>query len=163
MVRSPLPFSVAAAILSGEIVQLRLQFRFQAVIGSGECIGELLGSARTEDDRGDRRVRQNPSDRQFRQRLASLAGVLACWLLIWSVSRRRELLPFLAGLAIFAAAMGTLAVSFHPCISCSRARRLSSRYRTDDRAGISKAGAATPTADRSLTSATINADKTGLT
>jgi hypothetical protein len=153
MVRSPLPFSVAAAILSGEIVQLRLQFRFQAVIGSGECIGELLGSARTEDDRGDR---------QFRQRLASLAGVLACWLLIWSVSRRRELLPFLAGLAIFAAAMGTLAVSFHPCISCSRARRLSSRYRTDDRAGISKAGAATPTADRSLTSATINADKTGL-
>ena len=43
-----------------------------------------------------------------------LAGVLACWLLIWSVSRRRELLPFLAGLAIFAAAMGTLAVSLYP-------------------------------------------------
>ena len=77
MVRSPLPYSVAAAILSGEIVQLHLQFRFQAVIGSGECIGELLGSARTEDDRRDRRVRQNPSDRQFRQRLASLAGELA--------------------------------------------------------------------------------------
>jgi cytochrome bd ubiquinol oxidase subunit II len=43
-----------------------------------------------------------------------LAGVLACWLLIWSVSRRRELLPFLAGLVIFAAAMGALAVSFYP-------------------------------------------------
>jgi hypothetical protein len=43
-----------------------------------------------------------------------LIGVLASRLLIWSVSRRRELLPFLAGLAIFAAAMGTLAVSFYP-------------------------------------------------
>ncbi|HTZ71417.1 MAG TPA: cytochrome d ubiquinol oxidase subunit II [Acetobacteraceae bacterium] len=43
-----------------------------------------------------------------------LAGILACWLLFWSVSRRRELLPFLAGIGIFAAAMGTLAISFYP-------------------------------------------------
>jgi cytochrome bd ubiquinol oxidase subunit II len=43
-----------------------------------------------------------------------LAGVLACWVLLWSVARRRELLPFLSGLVIFAAAMGTLAVSFYP-------------------------------------------------
>jgi cytochrome d ubiquinol oxidase subunit II len=43
-----------------------------------------------------------------------LLGVLACGLPHWSVRRRRELLPFLSGLAIFAAAMGTLAVSFYP-------------------------------------------------
>ena len=43
-----------------------------------------------------------------------LVGALACWLLMWSVSHRRELLPFFSGVLIFAAAMGTLAVSFYP-------------------------------------------------
>lgn len=46
--------------------------------------------------------------------LFPLAGALACWLLMWSASRRRELLPFLCGVVIFAAAMGTLAASFYP-------------------------------------------------
>ena len=43
-----------------------------------------------------------------------LAGLLACWLMHRSVAQRREVLPFLCGLVIFAAAMGTLAVSFYP-------------------------------------------------
>jgi len=48
--RSPLPaHRVAAAILSGEMPR-SVSAPFPAVIGSGEWIGQLLGSARTEDD-----------------------------------------------------------------------------------------------------------------
>lgn len=41
-------------------------------------------------------------------------GILSCAGMWISVHRRRELLPFLCGLLIFAAALGTLAVSFYP-------------------------------------------------
>ena len=41
-------------------------------------------------------------------------GVAACAAMAWAVLRRRGLLPFLAAVAIFAAAFGTLAISFYP-------------------------------------------------
>jgi cytochrome bd ubiquinol oxidase subunit II len=41
-------------------------------------------------------------------------GVVACLTMISAVRRRRELVPFLCAIAIFAAAMGTLATSFYP-------------------------------------------------
>lgn len=42
------------------------------------------------------------------------AGGAAAILLAWAILRRRRLLPFLAAIALFAAAFGTLAVSFYP-------------------------------------------------
>jgi cytochrome bd ubiquinol oxidase subunit II len=41
-------------------------------------------------------------------------GFVAAIALAWGVVRRRPLLPFLSGLALFAAAFGTLAMSFYP-------------------------------------------------
>ncbi|MET1028516.1 MAG: cytochrome d ubiquinol oxidase subunit II [Dongiaceae bacterium] len=41
-------------------------------------------------------------------------GVMACTLLQIAIKRRRPLIPFLCGMAIFAAAFATLAVSFYP-------------------------------------------------
>ena len=41
-------------------------------------------------------------------------GVIACGLLFLAVRRRRPLAPFLCGMAMFAAAFATLAVSFYP-------------------------------------------------
>jgi cytochrome bd ubiquinol oxidase subunit II len=43
-----------------------------------------------------------------------LLGVIACAVMLWAVRTRRELLPFFCAIAIFAAAMGTLSVSFYP-------------------------------------------------
>src|SRR5580693_7706860 len=74
--RDPLKRCVAAAVLSREVIELRLQLRCEAIVGSSERVGQLLGSARTENDGRNRRVRQNPSDRQFRQRFAFLASDL---------------------------------------------------------------------------------------
>src|SRR4029077_1758576 len=74
--RDPLTHWVAAAILSGEIIELRLQLRCEAIVGSRERVGQLLGSARTENDGRNSRVRQNPSDSQFWQRFAFDAGDL---------------------------------------------------------------------------------------
>jgi cytochrome bd ubiquinol oxidase subunit II len=41
-------------------------------------------------------------------------GAAACAAMIWSIRARRGLVPFLCAVAVFAAAMGTLAVSFYP-------------------------------------------------
>jgi cytochrome d ubiquinol oxidase subunit II len=41
-------------------------------------------------------------------------GALACVIMIWAIRGRRELVPFLCAVAVFAAAMGTLSVSFYP-------------------------------------------------
>lgn len=41
-------------------------------------------------------------------------GVIACSALVIAIRKRIELLPFIASVAIFAAAFGTLAVSFYP-------------------------------------------------
>ncbi|WP_242098654.1 cytochrome d ubiquinol oxidase subunit II [Sphingomonas sp. CROZ-RG-20F-R02-07] len=41
-------------------------------------------------------------------------GVAACATLAWAVAKRRGFLPFAAAVVIFAAAFGTLAVSFYP-------------------------------------------------
>jgi cytochrome bd ubiquinol oxidase subunit II len=43
-----------------------------------------------------------------------LGGAVACAVQLWAVRRRRELIPFLGAVGLFAAAMGTLAVSFYP-------------------------------------------------
>jgi len=43
-----------------------------------------------------------------------LIGALACWVMVGAIWRRREFAPFLCGVTIFAAAFGTLAVSFYP-------------------------------------------------
>src|SRR5258707_3555120 len=74
--RDPLTHCVAAAILSREVIELRLQLRCEAIVGSSERVGQLVGSARTENDGRNGRVRQNPSDCQFRQRFAFLASDL---------------------------------------------------------------------------------------
>src|SRR5580704_12299307 len=74
--RDPLTHCVAAAILSGEVIELRLQLRCEAIVRSSERVGLLLGTARTENDGRNSRVRQNPSDSQFRQGLAFLVGDL---------------------------------------------------------------------------------------
>src|SRR6202022_3016273 len=72
----PLTRCVAAAVLSREVIELRLQLRCEAIVGSSERVGQLLGSARTKNDRRNSRVRQNPSDSQFWQRFAFHAGDL---------------------------------------------------------------------------------------
>jgi cytochrome bd ubiquinol oxidase subunit II len=41
-------------------------------------------------------------------------GAIACVIMLWAVRERRELVPFLCGVGVFAAAMGTLSVSFYP-------------------------------------------------
>jgi len=41
-------------------------------------------------------------------------GLFACAVMAWAIARRKELVPFLCAAAIFAAALGTLAVSFYP-------------------------------------------------
>jgi cytochrome bd ubiquinol oxidase subunit II len=46
--------------------------------------------------------------------LFPLIGVVACAILFVAIRRRQSLVPFLCGLAIFAAAFATLAVSFYP-------------------------------------------------
>jgi cytochrome d ubiquinol oxidase subunit II len=46
--------------------------------------------------------------------LFPLIGVVACVILYVAIRRRQSLVPFLCGLAIFAAAFATLAVSFYP-------------------------------------------------
>jgi len=46
--------------------------------------------------------------------LFPLIGVVACAILFVAIRRRQSLMPFLCGLAIFAAAFATLAVSFYP-------------------------------------------------
>src|SRR6266404_8214175 len=74
--RDPLTHCVAAAILSGEVIELRLQLRCEAIVRSSERVGQLLGSARSENHGRNSRVRQNPSDCQSRQRFAFLAGDL---------------------------------------------------------------------------------------
>src|SRR5229473_433728 len=74
--RDPLTHCVASAILSREVIELRLQLRCEAIVGSSERVGQLLGSARTENDGRNSRVRQNPSDRQFWQRFTFHAGDL---------------------------------------------------------------------------------------
>jgi cytochrome d ubiquinol oxidase subunit II len=43
-----------------------------------------------------------------------LFGVIACAVMLRAVQARRELLPFFCSIGLFAAAMGTLAVSFYP-------------------------------------------------
>ncbi|MGA7803230.1 cytochrome d ubiquinol oxidase subunit II, partial [Bradyrhizobium sp.] len=43
-----------------------------------------------------------------------LLGAVACAVMLWAVRTRRELLPFLCAIGVFAAAMGTLAASFYP-------------------------------------------------
>jgi cytochrome bd ubiquinol oxidase subunit II len=43
-----------------------------------------------------------------------LFGAIACAVMLWAVRTRRELLPFLCSIGLFAAAMGTLAASFYP-------------------------------------------------
>jgi len=43
-----------------------------------------------------------------------LIGALACWVMVGAIRRRREFAPFLCGVTMFAAAFGTLAVSFYP-------------------------------------------------
>ena len=43
-------------------------------------------------------------------------GALACVIMIWAIRGRRELVPFLCAVAVFAAAMGTLSVFFYPCM-----------------------------------------------
>src|SRR5258708_17676267 len=72
--RGPLTRCVAAAVLSREVIELRLQLRCEAIVGSSERVGQLLGSARPENDGRNSRVRQNPSDGQFRQPFAFLAS-----------------------------------------------------------------------------------------
>src|ERR1700736_4982673 len=74
--RDPLTRCVAAAVLSREVHGLRLQLRREVIVGSSERVGQLLGSARTENDGRNSRVRQNPSDCQFWQRFAFLASDL---------------------------------------------------------------------------------------
>ncbi len=46
--------------------------------------------------------------------LFPIAGAGVASLLVWAIVRRRPLLPFLAALLLFAAAFGTLALSFYP-------------------------------------------------
>ena len=46
--------------------------------------------------------------------LFPVVGVVACWIFFVAIRKRNPLVPFLCGLAIFAAAFGTLAVSFYP-------------------------------------------------
>jgi cytochrome bd ubiquinol oxidase subunit II len=41
-------------------------------------------------------------------------GLLACALMLWATQRRWELLPLFCSVGVFAAAMGTLSVSFYP-------------------------------------------------
>lgn len=41
-------------------------------------------------------------------------GAIACGVMLWAITRRREFVPFLCAVAVFAAAFGTLAVSFYP-------------------------------------------------
>src|SRR5260370_29372088 len=67
---------VAGAVLSREVIELRLQLRCEAIVGSSERVDQLLGSARTENHGRNSRVRQNPSDCQFRQRFAFVASDL---------------------------------------------------------------------------------------
>jgi cytochrome d ubiquinol oxidase subunit II len=43
-----------------------------------------------------------------------LLGAIVCGAMAFSIQHRRELIPFLCGIAIFAAAFATLAVSFYP-------------------------------------------------
>lgn len=43
-----------------------------------------------------------------------IIGLFACLLMGRAVRKRQELMPFLCGMAIFAAALGTLALSFYP-------------------------------------------------
>lgn len=45
-----------------------------------------------------------------------LIGAIACATMLWAVRRRREFIPFLCAVVLFAAAMGTLGVSFYPYI-----------------------------------------------
>src|ERR1044072_697264 len=66
--------SITAAVFSGEIVQLRLQLRCNAVARRCERVGELRGSAGAEGDRRDRRVWHDPGDGQFREGLAPVPG-----------------------------------------------------------------------------------------
>src|ERR1700693_1778241 len=67
---------VAATILCREVVELRLQFRWEVIVRGSERVGQLLGSARTENDGRNSRVRQDPSDCQFRQCFAFFASDL---------------------------------------------------------------------------------------
>jgi cytochrome d ubiquinol oxidase subunit II len=41
-------------------------------------------------------------------------GLVACGIMLWAISKRRELVPFLCAVTLFAAAMGTLSVCFYP-------------------------------------------------
>jgi cytochrome bd ubiquinol oxidase subunit II len=62
-------------------------------------------------------LRLNVMDRWFERPIMLILpaiGVLAGLALCFSVRRRRELLPFLCGLVVFAAALGTLSLSFYP-------------------------------------------------
>jgi cytochrome bd ubiquinol oxidase subunit II len=43
-----------------------------------------------------------------------LFAIIACAVMLWAVRARRELLPFFCSIGVFAAAMGTLSVSFYP-------------------------------------------------
>jgi cytochrome bd ubiquinol oxidase subunit II len=43
-----------------------------------------------------------------------LIGAVACGIMLWAIRSRRELVPFLCAVALFAAALGTLSVSFYP-------------------------------------------------
>lgn len=59
-----------------------------------------------------------------------IIGLVACVAMDVAIRRRRVLVPFLCGMAIFAAAFATLAVSFYPymvpfCITISDAASLS--------------------------------------
>src|ERR1700676_1977355 len=74
--RDPLTPCVAATILCREVVELRLQFRRELIVRGSERVGQLLGSARTENDGRNSRVRQDPGDCQFRQRFAFFASDL---------------------------------------------------------------------------------------
>jgi cytochrome bd ubiquinol oxidase subunit II len=46
--------------------------------------------------------------------LFPVVGVVACWIFFVAINKHYPLVPFLCGLAIFAAAFGTLAISFYP-------------------------------------------------
>jgi cytochrome d ubiquinol oxidase subunit II len=46
--------------------------------------------------------------------LLPVVGVVACWIFFVAIGKHYPLVPFLCGLAVFAAAFGTLAVSFYP-------------------------------------------------
>ena len=59
-----------------------------------------------------------------------IIGLVACAAMYGAIRRRRVLVPFACGMAIFAAAFATLAVSFYPymvpfCITISDAASLS--------------------------------------